>query len=106
MPLARPFSSSRTRDATVLYITSTRPVRTASASVTLGSYLAWIGQIGMQLVLPAQTRRFCYGCELRAAGVLETAQSRSSRPTPSIFRFGMAASTDMSTFDSGIFGIG
>src|ERR1700745_3150515 len=33
----------------------------------VGSYFAWIGQIGMQLVLPAQARRFRYGSGLRAA---------------------------------------
>ena len=34
------------------------PLLVASFSVMVASYLAWIGQIGMQLVLPAQVRRF------------------------------------------------
>ena len=61
------------------YMTSTLPVRSASASVTLASYLAWIGQIGMQLVLPAQTRRF-YTAASSAAGVGAIAQSMFCRP--------------------------
>ncbi len=48
------------------------PLLVASFNVMVGSYLAWIGQIGMQLVLPAQARRFRYGWELRAAGRLLT----------------------------------
>jgi hypothetical protein len=54
------------------------PVLSARARVTVASYFAWIGQIGMQLVLPAQTRRFWYGCELRPAGVGETKTGLSS----------------------------
>ena len=35
----------------------TLPVFSALLIVTVASYFAWIGQIGMQFVLPAQTLR-------------------------------------------------
>ncbi|MNJ52175.1 hypothetical protein D3C77_474970 [compost metagenome] len=50
----------------------TLPVSSALAMVTVASYLAWIGQIGVQLVLPAHTRRPLSLCELRPAGVCRT----------------------------------
>src|SRR5262245_27895035 len=43
--------------ATVFGISFTCSRFNASFKVTVGSYLAWIGQIGIQLVLPAQARR-------------------------------------------------
>src|SRR5260221_3039420 len=67
--LTRPVPSTTTSHATVCGQIWTVPVFSACSSVTLGSYLAWMGQIGMQLVLPAQTRRLWYGWELRPAGV-------------------------------------
>ena len=77
MPLTRLFSS-RISLATAWWI-SFAPLLVASFKVMVGSYLAWIGQIGMQLVLPAQARRFRYGWELRAAGRLRTlSRSRAS----------------------------
>src|ERR1700747_3187885 len=106
MPVTLPLPSTSTCQATCRYRISTFPVRSASCMVTLGSYLAPIGQIGMQLVLPAHTRRSWYGCELRPAGVLETFHVMLSRPMPGIFNCDVTASTAMSTFDSGIRGIG
>src|SRR3974390_1003265 len=60
IPLTRLFSSTRISLATVRSF-SFAPLFVASFKVMVGSYLAWIGQIGMQLVLPAQVRRFRYG---------------------------------------------
>ena len=54
---ARAVEAIRTSLATVWYMILTFPVARASLSVTVGSYFAWIGQIGMQLVLPAHARR-------------------------------------------------
>src|SRR5580698_9139755 len=51
---------------------SLAPPFVASFKVIVGSYFAWIGQMGMQLVLPAHARRFRYGSEFRAAGRLRT----------------------------------
>src|SRR6202035_5568837 len=70
IPLTRLFST-RISLATAWSISFAPPL-VASLNVMVGSYLAWIGQIGMQLVLPAQARRFRYGWELRAAGRLLT----------------------------------
>src|SRR5260370_889154 len=82
MPLTRPSLSSRTCEATDWYITATRPVRTAPASVTLGSYLAWIGQTGTRLGVPAQTRRSWSACHMRARGVRATAVPRRAAVDP------------------------
>jgi hypothetical protein len=56
--LMRPFSPTTISLATVRSIICTNPVFVASFNVMVGSYFAWIGQIGMQFVLPAQARRF------------------------------------------------
>src|SRR5277367_4389550 len=105
MPLTRPFSS-RTSLAT-LWWTSLAPLLVASFKVTVGSYLAWIGQIGMQLVLPAQARRFRYGWELRAEGRLRTASDVTDLPIPRNWvspspKFASAWPTRWSNNDGGI----
>ena len=46
--------------ATVCFIILTFLWVSASFKVMVGSYFAWIGQIGMQLVLPAQARRLVW----------------------------------------------
>src|SRR6516164_5117651 len=97
----RPFSSTMTSLATVRYMIFTLPVRSASFTVTVGSYFACIGQIGMQLVLPAHVRRCRNGRELRAAGVLLTFKGMPSMAKPAILLLMV-----LSTFDSGIFGMG
>ena len=51
------YSSTRISLATAWSI-SCAPLLVASFNVMVASYLAWIGQIGMQLVLPAQARQF------------------------------------------------
>ena len=56
--LMSPFSPTTISLATVRSDIVTKPVSIASFKVMVGSYFAWIGQIGMQLVLPAQARRF------------------------------------------------
>ncbi|MCY1242810.1 hypothetical protein D3C85_1557090 [compost metagenome] len=61
----------------------TLPVSSALFMVTVASYLAWIGQIGVQLVLPAQTRRPLSFCELRPAGVGLTSSGRPWNDWPS-----------------------
>src|SRR5437016_14281377 len=78
----RPFSPTTISLATVRSIICTNPVFVASFSVMVGSYFAWIGQIGMQFVLPAQARRFRYGAELRAAGTPLTGILATGFPIP------------------------
>jgi len=85
----------------------------ASFSVMVGSYFAWIGQIGMQLVLPAQARRFRYGAELRAAGTPLTGIMGTGFPIPknpvsaSVSGFWFRdLLTYWSVVEFGIFGIG
>src|SRR5215831_17032139 len=56
--LTRPFSPTTISLATVRSMICTNPVLVASFNVMVGSYFAWIGQIGMQFVLPAHGRRF------------------------------------------------
>ena len=73
--------------------------------------MAWIGQIGMQLVLPAQARRPLYGRELRAAGTLRTGISVGAVSIPRnavslALRFLSAFLIARSVRDSGIAGIG
>src|SRR5215831_20497298 len=81
--LTSPFSPTTISLATVPFRNFTTPgVFIASFSVMVGSYFAWIGQIGMQLVLPAQARRFRYGSELRAAGTPLTGILVTSFPIP------------------------
>src|SRR5258705_7632039 len=87
------------------------PRLVASFKVMVGSYFAWIGQIGMQLVLPAHARRFLYGCELRAAGTPRTGISVGERDMPrnavsAGVRFLSAFLTARSVSDSGIRGMG
>src|SRR6516165_5714617 len=90
---------------------SLAPLLVASANVMVGSYLAWIGQIGMQLVLPAQARRFRYGWELRAAGRLRTLSPVRGSPMPrnwvsSALNCASALPTRWSNSEGGILGIG
>src|SRR5438094_10139361 len=80
--LMRPFSPTTILLATWRCNNRTCPVSKASFSVMVGSYFAWIGQIGMQLVLPAQARRFRYGSELRAAGTPLTGILVTGFPIP------------------------
>src|SRR5215475_16162196 len=80
--LTRPFSPTTISLATVRSMICTNPVLLASFNVMVGSYFAWIGQIGMQFVLPAQARRFRYGSELRAAGTPLTGMSVTAVPIP------------------------
>src|SRR5689334_7308508 len=87
--------------ATVRYNTLTLPVARALFIVTVASYLAWIGQIGVQLVLPAHTRRPAYGWELRPAGVGLTTSGKPSNICP------VTAVTKLpSTSDNGMLCIG
>src|SRR6476646_8779356 len=110
MPLTRLFASTRISLATVWSI-SLAPLLVASFSVIVGSYLAWIGQIGMQLVLPAQARRFRYGWDLRAAGRLRTLSPVTGFPIPrnlvsSSVNRASASPTRWSNSEGGILGIG
>src|SRR5215813_2445511 len=105
-------SPSRTISlATVLFIIVTDLWFSASFKVMVGSYFAWIGQIGMHFVLPAQAGRFLYGCELRAGGTPRTGISVGGRDMPrnavsAGLRFLSAFLTARSVSDSGIRGIG
>ena len=65
--------------------------------VTVASYFAWIGQIGVQLVLPAHTRRPLSFCELRPAGVCRTLRVKPWYCVPL-----MALPTPWSTNDGGM----
>src|SRR5258708_40224149 len=80
--LISPFSPTTISLATVRSLNVTKPVFLASFSVMVGSYFAWIGQIGMQLVLPAQARRVLYSAELRAAGTPPTRIIGTRLPPP------------------------
>src|SRR5215204_5178503 len=109
--LMRPFSPTMISLATVFSRIWTKPVAIASFNVMVGSYFAWMGQIGMQLVLPAQARRCLYGWELRAAGSLLTGIFLTGFPISrnsvlSSLRLLSAASTARSNNESGISGIG
>src|SRR5258708_38477866 len=106
-----PFSPTTISLATVRSQSLTNPVPIASFNVIVGSYFAWIGQIGMQLVLPAQARRLRYGCELRAAGRPRTGISLGGDFIPR--NWGSAGNRPLSArlmapsvSDSGIRGIG
>src|SRR5262249_27425149 len=110
--LISPFSPTTISLATVRSQNVT-PVFLASFSVMVGSYFAWIGQIGMQLVLPAQARRFRYGSELRAAGNPLTGIMGTGLPIPknpvsaSVSGFWFRdLLTYWSVVEFGIFGIG
>src|SRR4051812_29836622 len=97
--------------ATARLMIRTKPVFVASLSVIVGSYLAWIGQMGMQFVFPAQARRFRYGCELRAAGTPRTRilVTGSAIPRNAVSAGSMDSSAlpiSISIRDGGIFGIG
>src|SRR4029077_10594575 len=109
--LIRPSLPTMISLATVLLIIVTFLWLSASFKVTVGSYFAWIGQIGMQLVLRAQARRPLYGCELRAAGKPRTAIpvgacsiSRNAVSAGSSFSSALAMARSVSEF--GIRGIG
>src|ERR1700733_8340875 len=96
--------------ATALWISRVPPF-IASFNVIVASYLAWIGQMGMQLVLPAQARLFRYGWELRAACRLLTLSVVTGVPIPRNLvstsdRFVSASPTRRSNNDCGILGIG
>jgi len=112
--LISPFSPTTMSQATVRSRNFTMPgVFIASFNVMVGSYFAWIGQIGIQLVLPAQARRLRYGSELRAAGTPLTGILVTGSPIPknavsSFFKGSLFndASTCWSVVEFGIFGIG
>src|SRR5258707_6859398 len=97
--------------ATVCRIIFTFLWLSASFNVMVGSYLAWIGQIGMQWVLPAQARRLPYGRELRAAGTLRSLNPVTGLPIPrklvsSAVNCARASPMRWSDTEGGILGIG